>query len=128
MTDPSPPRRPFQFRLRTLMVAVTMLAVSCAYLGWQAKIVRERKAMVEHLLNVEDAYIARDGSNAPIDHNKMLPWIRRLFGDEAIIEVGVPVASRMTAREIHGVLPEAVVNTYIVNPTTHRRTIVPKAD
>ena len=29
----------FQFRLRTLMIAVTLLAVPCAYVGWQAMIV-----------------------------------------------------------------------------------------
>ncbi len=33
----------FQFRLRTLMIVVTLLAVPLGYVGWQAKIVRERK-------------------------------------------------------------------------------------
>ena len=37
------PRRRFQFRLRTLMIVVTLLAVPCAYIGWQAKIVRAQR-------------------------------------------------------------------------------------
>jgi hypothetical protein len=47
MSDQPSPRRRIQFRLRTLMVVVTLLAVPCGYVGWQAKIVRERKAVAE---------------------------------------------------------------------------------
>jgi hypothetical protein len=40
----------FQFRPPTLMIVGTRLAVPSAYVGWQAKIVRERKlaAAVRH--------------------------------------------------------------------------------
>ena len=51
-TKPDPPqrkRRWFQFSLRTLMIAVTLLAVPCAYVGWQVKIVRDRKATVHEV-------------------------------------------------------------------------------
>jgi hypothetical protein len=34
----------FQFRLRTLMIVVTLLAVPFAYVGWQARIARDRSA------------------------------------------------------------------------------------
>jgi hypothetical protein len=40
-------RRRFQFRLRTLMIVVTLLAVPLGYVGWSAKIVRERIALRE---------------------------------------------------------------------------------
>ena len=40
---PSAKRRWFQFSMRTLLIVVTLLAVACAYVGWQAKIVRERR-------------------------------------------------------------------------------------
>ena len=34
-----PRRRWFQFRLRTMLIVVTVLRVPLAYVGWQAKIV-----------------------------------------------------------------------------------------
>ncbi len=117
-----------QFRLRTLMIVVTLLAVACGYVGWQAKIVRERKAMVERILQVEDGYLARDGPFAPIDHNESIPWIRRLLGDEAIVAVDLPVGCPLTAREINAVLPEAIIHDYMVDPNTRRRRIVRKVD
>ncbi len=42
-------RRRFQFRLRSLLIGVTLFAlIPCGYVGWQAKIVRERKAWAAH--------------------------------------------------------------------------------
>ena len=43
---PKRKRRRFQFRLRTLVVGVTLLAVVCAYVAHQARIVRDRQAWV----------------------------------------------------------------------------------
>ena len=78
------PRRRFQFRLRTLMIVVTLLAVGCGYVGWQAKIVRERKAMLE------------TGSDGPVvdstvDKGKdgAIPTIRLWFGDHFYSSVHV---------------------------------------
>ena len=44
MSELARPRlRWFQFRLRTLLIGVTLFAlIPCGYVGWQAKIVRER--------------------------------------------------------------------------------------
>ncbi len=36
-----------QFGLPTLMIVVTLLAVALGYVGWQAKIVREREAYLK---------------------------------------------------------------------------------
>jgi hypothetical protein len=38
MPEPAPPRRSFQFRLRTLLIGVTLLAIVCGYLAWQRKV------------------------------------------------------------------------------------------
>lgn len=47
MTDP--PQRRFQFRLRTLMIVVTVLAVAMAYVGRQLKWIADRhEAMKEY--------------------------------------------------------------------------------
>jgi hypothetical protein len=47
ISDASNRKRRVQYRLRTLMIVVTFLAVACAYVGWQAKVVRERNAWLE---------------------------------------------------------------------------------
>jgi hypothetical protein len=49
--EPLKRKRPrFQFSMRTLLIGVTLLAVPLGYVGWQVKIVRERKATFERLL------------------------------------------------------------------------------
>jgi hypothetical protein len=45
MPDQPSPRRRFQFRLRTLMIGVTLLGVACGYVGSQVNIVRDRRAL-----------------------------------------------------------------------------------
>jgi hypothetical protein len=57
MPDQSPPRRRFQFRLRTLMIVVAVLALPCAYVGWQAKIVRERRAMLTRIFELDGSLL-----------------------------------------------------------------------
>jgi hypothetical protein len=37
---PKRKRRWFQFSLRSLLIGVALLSIPCAYVGWQAKIVR----------------------------------------------------------------------------------------
>ena len=89
-TDPSkadPPKRKrrwFQFSLRTLMIAVMLLAVPCAYVGWQAKIVNERKDMLE------------TGSDGPVfdftvykGKDAAIPTIRLWIGDHFFSSVHV---------------------------------------
>jgi hypothetical protein len=47
---PKRERRWFQFSLRTLMILVTLLAVACGYVAWQANIVRDRKAVLREIV------------------------------------------------------------------------------
>ncbi len=69
-------RRWFQFSLRTLMTVVTLLAVPLGYVGWQAKIVSERKAM----LDIENGHLMEE---AEVGGHKdaAIPLIRRWLGD-----------------------------------------------
>jgi len=78
-------RARFQFRLRTLMIAVTLLAlIPCGYVGWRAKIVRERKLMLDKVVSLGGGYAAlvngRSIGNGPSQ-------IDRLLGDEPIVEI-----------------------------------------
>ena len=81
-----PPKRKrcwFQFSLRTLMVGVTLLGVACAYIGWQAKIVNERRRLLESVLlhqGVVYPDLSPSHSSGPLP-DRSPPWIRRLMGD-----------------------------------------------
>jgi hypothetical protein len=68
-----PKRRRFQFRLRTLMIAVTALAIPLAWLAHHATIVRERKELLSLLVNRGGGYIYVDPS---------------ILGDEFDLSVG----------------------------------------
>ena len=48
---PKRKRRWFQFSLRTLMIVVTLLAIPCAYVSWQAEIAKRRMAMYQQFFS-----------------------------------------------------------------------------
>ena len=72
----------FQFRLRTLFVGVTLLAVPMAYVAHEAKIVRERKSLLDRAPEFE-----------PCDNWHGISWMRRMLGDEAVGIIQLLVAS-----------------------------------
>jgi hypothetical protein len=71
---PKRKRRWFQFSLRTLMIVVALLAVPMGYVGWQAKIVRERTTLL-----IESGKEMIGGDYLGDDDG--ISRIRRLFGD-----------------------------------------------
>jgi hypothetical protein len=98
----------FQFRLRTLMIVVTLLAVVCGYVGWQAKIVRERRAMVDWINN----HSGLVGINCPMPR-KLTPsiaWVRELLEDPAIFRIELqPDTDATDVQRIRSLFPEADV-------------------
>jgi hypothetical protein len=103
MPTQPPPRRRFQFSLRTLMIGIALLAVACAYVGWQATIVSVRvKILAEfrdppHIIKWHTLHLG-DKSQAP-------GLLRRWLGDK---EVGsLFFAKRDDAERHHELFPEA---------------------
>jgi hypothetical protein len=103
---PKRKRRWFQFSLRTLLVAVTVSAVPLGYVGWQAKIVRERKALVD--------WIARNGGKVyPLrsdNADDQPPFVRRLLGDRPI--GAIMFEKPITIEGLHSIqarIPEAEI-------------------
>jgi hypothetical protein len=101
MSEPKRKRRRFQFRLRTLMIGVTLFAlIPCGYVGWQAKIVRERRSWLTRLQEegyqypkIGDIVIhAGNGHGGP-------NIVRRWLGDEAIVAVPLPATVSKEDRE-----------------------------
>ncbi len=99
-TEPSkaePPKRKrrwFQFSLRSLIIVVTLLAVACGYVAWQAKIVRERKAMRERWSGKVWFRTPDMGSGSipppPTQPPAKVTWLRELLGDEAMEGIWLP--------------------------------------
>jgi hypothetical protein len=100
-----PGRRWYQFGLRTLLIAMALLAIPMGYIGWQAKIVRERYRMTHD----------RGGRFSSIalccpDLSNQLPLVRRLIGDRWYDTIGFEestpqeIVDRYTA-----IFPEAKV-------------------
>ncbi len=98
--DIKPCRRSFAFSLRTLMILIAAFAV---WLGWQLKIVRDRRAMVIsiELNNQGWCLLGLDGK---------LPLTRRLLGDQCV--VAIQLASDYVEHDLNEVqarFPEASV-------------------
>jgi hypothetical protein len=105
---PKRKRRWFQFSLRSLMIVVTLLAVPLGYIGWQAKIVRERRAALDIIVESDGGYW-RDRHEKVSSMIGMFPdfslprkaytmiseshpgtepgWVRRWIGDETIMVI-----------------------------------------
>jgi hypothetical protein len=100
---PKRKRSRFQFRLRTLLIALLALVI-CGYIGWQEKIVVQRQAMVRHI-TLDDKGFCLFGVVPP---EKELNWIRRFLGDQRSDQVLLPPETSKEERDrIRTVLPEA---------------------
>jgi hypothetical protein len=116
MRDSAPLRRRFQFRLRTLMIGVTLVAAACACVGSQAKIVRDRRAIVAWILTetqgsciLDSVRITERGVRVPPDPN----WLRRILGDRSFQYIVIPTEELTADRlnTIKAAFPESVVET-----------------
>jgi hypothetical protein len=99
-----------QFRLRTLLIVVATLAVPCAYLAHEAKIVRQRRAMLRTVDAAGGRYLAineRDlnGGGLPAGVTG-LGWIRRFLGDVTVVEIDFH-ASALSQVDLKQTFPEA---------------------
>jgi hypothetical protein len=119
-TKADPPkrkRRRFQYRLRTLMIGVTLLAVPLGYVGWQAKIVRERKLLADEYRRSPNCYISTETNVEnwpwrPMPHAnpREVSWLRRLIGDEAIARIAFdrPISDAELFK-LRDMFPEATI-------------------
>ena len=98
----------FQFRLRTLMIGVTLFCVVVGvYVGWQAKIVRERRAELNRTVDARLVGIAGN------DEERVIPWIRRVLGDQRVGSIKMLVGTDVAELDRLRVLfPEAKVEVW----------------
>ncbi len=94
-----------RFRLRTLLIGVTLLAIVCGYIGWQVKIVRERRAMLQTIAATGGQYVAVPDGKLPAGMAGP-NWFRRLLGDVVVIEIDFH-ASSLSQDYLRAQFPEA---------------------
>jgi hypothetical protein len=98
----------FQFRLQTLMIGVTLVAVPLGYVGWQAKIVNERKAYLQTTqdTHVDGAwgvfvFVRGDKTKAP---SGIRLWLGDVTHDSVIVDRR---ASEETKQAVASLFPES---------------------
>ena len=101
--EPQKPRgRWFQFRLRTMLVAVVVIGSICGWAAKEARIVHDRDAVIRRIGRMHG--MVRLAGDQTIDHQSTLqvPWLRRLMGDFDVVEIDVPVEaiSQMNVAEL----------------------------
>jgi hypothetical protein len=115
--EPQKPRRRwFQFRLRTLLIVVVLLAIPLGYVGHEAYIARERVA-----IRIWSVYADRVAWIKP----KHDTWgsdssflVRRLFGDVEVGSIWIPTkpgVSDEQQQRIRELFPEAQLASFDTN-------------
>ena len=95
MASPSPRRR-FQFRLRTLLIGVAVVAVVCAFVRWHYDFVCQRKVMM-HRIEIEDhGSVEVHFTPVKFEETKPLPWFRRVL----VLQRYVGIAGEWITSEI----------------------------
>ena len=99
---PKRKRRWFQFSLRTLLIVVTLFCIAAAWFTEQARIVRERKAILDH-----DGLISLlDFATGP---SSRISIVRRWLGDVDCREIGAEPVSDEELEHYRAVFPEATI-------------------
>ena len=92
------------------MIVVTLLAVACAYVAWQARIVSERNALRDRIEKLGVEFNETSGPNSfwiNLERNPM-PWPRNWLGDKRVGGIAIPAAfSKEDIALIRRVFPEA---------------------
>jgi hypothetical protein len=107
MPDQPSPRRRFQFRLRTLMIVVTLFCVVGGYVAHEAKIVHDRRQWSVPVSDIKSgpATLIQRG-----DDSQRPGLLRMWLGDEAVGGISLPMgASDEAVRRALELFPEATI-------------------
>ncbi len=98
----------FQFGLRTLFLLTLIAAAPMSYIGWQAKIVAHRKAVLKTAVD-RGLLLTPDDPDATA--NPTVPWIRRMMGDAPVRWVWWGGSSKEDREQFREAFPETKVET-----------------
>ena len=114
MPDNAPRRRWLRFGLRTMFVVLTVFSV---WLGWQAKIVRDRREALAKLESDGSKVMTTDDVEPLLGINDMYSWNdapwptiprwRKWIGDKPIVHIVVQKPKDGDLEQLHQLFPEA---------------------
>jgi hypothetical protein len=118
MSDAPPIRRSFSFSLRTLLVFVSLAAISLGFVGYNLNWIRQRQAFrAAHTPPVKPAYPLPPHAMGPcIVFEYKAPWSLRLFGESGGLSFERRKLSKDELEEGKRLFPE--VNWGEQNPPT----------
>ena len=95
-----------------MFVIVTLLAIPCGYVAWQADIVRQRQSMRAKIVQAGGGLFNTGPSKVPTVYMYFPPkcqvsWLRRQLGDEAVGMVQLPQSAEPDDDAIERTFPEA---------------------
>ena len=106
-------RRWFQFSLRSLMIAVTLIAVPLSYVAHEYRIVAARKSLQElpgfEFVCEEEPEDGMRTIDDPIERVDSVSWLRRRFGDKMYAIVVISAASDVEVDRLKGLFPESTI-------------------
>jgi hypothetical protein len=105
MADQPSPRRRFQFRLRTLLVVVTVFCLLCGGYVREEAIVQRRVAAFEEM---QQMALGKQAQPAFFFDVSRVPWSRRWLGDPGVTHTFIAGNEDVGAvRRFHVAFPEA---------------------
>ena len=103
--EPKCKRRRFQFRLRTLLIGVTLLAMLC---GWQAKVIRDRHEAAKTYRTVSAVYEAYGPNHTMRVRTQSARWPLRWLGEDGYFGIVIPQNTRDDeVQRLERLFPEA---------------------
>jgi hypothetical protein len=104
-SEPKRKRRWFQFSLRMLLIGVTLSAMACGYVAWQAKIVRDRKTVLrEIVVNGGTWYpVGLTPAGLALSHRSPIRW---MLDDWYCTLIAIPPNMEGRADEIRALFPD----------------------
>jgi hypothetical protein len=120
MADSAPPRRRFQFRLRTLLIVVTLLAVACGYVAHEARIVQDRRDEWKRSVTYRHVMFRNE------DEFGILNWTRRALGDKVVYIIALPEETDPAElARLHSIFPEGRIRLLEANKPGHSFVWIP---
>ena len=117
----------FAFSLRAMFVVVTIFGI---WLGWQVKIVRERRAILAEIQRIDEGELNEtylpltldgyDDDSGYYEYTRV-SLVRRLLGDDSYVTIKLPTSiDSQWIDRVEAAFPEAILA--VVGPTSNGRT------